>query len=101
MILDQLYKPSTVTQILSDLANLQSPDADYFVDRWDDLVNGVVDTSGLFLEHTSGGYRFPIPDNDKYSIPNQNISAPLVFPFDGVTPINTPVRVDVLKQAIN
>jgi hypothetical protein len=33
-ILDQLYKPETVREILEDLANLESPDKDYFTQRW-------------------------------------------------------------------
>lgn len=98
-ILDQLYKPATVTTILSDLEQLESPDKDFFTDRWNDLVNVNIDGSGLFKEYVPGGYRFPIPDNDAYSIPRMDITTPAVYPFDGTT---TPgAQSSVVKDAID
>ncbi|MNJ90684.1 hypothetical protein D3C87_83210 [compost metagenome] len=98
-ILDQLYKPTTVTSILSDLGQLESPDKDFFTDRWNDLVNLNLDSSGLFKEHVPGGYRFPIPDNNAYSIPRMDITTPAVYPFNGAT---TPgAQVSVVKDAID
>jgi hypothetical protein len=83
-ILDTLYKEATVLQIKSDLTALQSPDADYFNDRWYDLVNGIFDTgTGLFKAYTTGGYRFPNPDNDRYIIPNRDTTN-IERPFDGI-----------------
>lgn len=98
-ILDQLYKPTTVTTILSDLEQLESPDKDFFTDRWNDLVNVNLDSSGLFKEYVPGGYRFPIPDNDAYSIPRMDVTTPAVYPFDGTT---TPgAQLYVVKDAID
>lgn len=98
-ILDQLYKPATVTTILSDLEQLESPDKDFFTDRWNDLVNVNLDGSGLFKEYVPGGYRFPIPDNNAYSIPRMDITTPAVYPFDGTT---TPgAQSSVVKDAID
>ncbi len=86
-ILDQLYKPSTVETILSDLEELDEIDKGFFTNRWNDLVNCNLDTNGLFKEYVTGGYRFPNPDNDKYSIPRMDMSEPVVKPFnDGKTP---------------
>ncbi|MCO5259723.1 MAG: hypothetical protein M9916_06230 [Crocinitomicaceae bacterium] len=98
-ILDQLYKPTTVTTILSDLKQLESPDKDFFTDRWNDLVNVNLDSSGLFKEYVLGGYRFPIPDNNAYSIPRMDITTPAVYPFDGTT---TPgAQLSIVKDAID
>lgn len=69
-ILDTLYDPATVVTILADLEALISPDADFFQDRWNDLVNMNLDGSGNFKDYTSGGYRFPMPDSSSYTIPH-------------------------------
>lgn len=98
-ILDQLYQPATVATILSDLEQLESPDKDFFTDRWNDLVNVHLDNNGLFKEYVPGGYRFPIPDNSSYTIPRMDVSIPAVHPFDGVT---TPgMQLDIVKDAID
>lgn len=74
-ILDQLYKPATADQIIEDLANLTSPDLDFYQNRWYDLVNMIVDTgTDTFKEYTAGGYRFPMPNNDLYKIPHADPS---------------------------
>ena len=98
-VLDQLYKPVTIATILSDLEQLESPDKDFFTDRWNDLVNVNLDSSGLFKEYVLGGYRFPIPDNNTYSIPRMDITTPAVYPFDGTT---TPgAQLSLVKDAID
>jgi hypothetical protein len=80
-ILDQLYLPETVTDILADLAALESPDKDFYQDRWSDLANMNYDTAtNLFRTYVPGGYRFPMPDNDNYKIPHANPSVN-VHPF--------------------
>jgi hypothetical protein len=98
-ILDQLYKPATVATILSDLEQLENSDQDFFTDRWNDLVNVNLDSSGLFKEYVPGGYRFPIPDNNTYSIPRMDITSPAVYPFDGI--ITPGAQVGVVKDAID
>jgi hypothetical protein len=98
-ILDQLYKPATVKTILSDLEQLESPDKDFFTDRWNDLVNVNLDSSGLFKAYVPGGYRFPVPDNDAYSIPRMDLTTPTVYPFDGVTAPGT--QLSVVKDSID
>lgn len=80
-VLDALYMPSTVQSILSSLANLTSPDADYYFDRFRDLVNVTVAPDGKFKEYIPGGYRFPNPDNSKYVVPDPNPANPKVRPF--------------------
>lgn len=80
-LLDTLYKEATRDQILTDLENLVSPDADFFQDRWSDLVNTVIDSgTNTFPEYTTGGYRFPMPDNDKYLLPHGDPNV-LEYPF--------------------
>src|SRR5690554_5625382 len=98
-VLDQLYIPSTVAQILNDLENLSSPDADFFTDRWNDLVNVNLDTNGFFKEYTAGGFRFPNPDNDQYSVPQADISATPEYPFVG-SPAPGSIE-EKVKQAID
>ncbi|MCX6312077.1 MAG: hypothetical protein NT084_10640 [Bacteroidetes bacterium] len=111
-ILDTLYKEATVLQIKTDLSALQSPDSDFFNNRWYDLVNGIFDTgSGLFKEYISGGYRFPNPDNDRYIIPDRD-TAVIEKPFNGIrkpgdsyTYVNTPsvtrAMIDLIKEALD
>jgi hypothetical protein len=80
-ILDQLYKSDKVIDILADLAALPAADAAFNTSRWSDLVNMVTESgTGLFKEYIPGGYRFPIPNNPAYSIPDPLIF-PAVFPF--------------------
>ncbi|NVK64986.1 MAG: hypothetical protein HWE22_10385 [Flavobacteriales bacterium] len=70
-ILDQLYEPAHVDEILDELSSLTSPDVDFMQDRWNDLVNMNIDTiTNTFKEYTPGGYRFPMPSNDGYLIPH-------------------------------
>ncbi len=97
-ILDQLYKPETVRSILTELETLEPDDKLFFNDRWNDLVNGVTDSDDSFKEYIIGGFRFPIPDNEKYSIPRISVSTPAIYPFDGVTLPGT--ITDIIQQAI-
>jgi hypothetical protein len=111
-ILDTLYKPETVAQIKTDLTALTGPDAAFFNDRWFDLLNGNYDgLTGLFNEHTPGGYRFPIPDNNNYRIPDRRLTV-IEKPFDGIlkpgdsynyTTITAPPRpmIDIIIEALN
>jgi len=113
-ILDALYAPATVVTILADLEALVSPDADFFQNRWSDLVNMVLDGSGNFKEYTSGGYRFPMPDNPSYIIPHPDPNVQET-PFDNGLTLNdnftyfdpmlgsnvTLAMTDVVKDAID
>ena len=70
-ILDILYQPSTIQQIKTDLASLM-PDT-YFNDRWNDLINVIYNTAtGEFKTYGTGTYKFPLPDNPNYIIPNRD-----------------------------
>lgn len=82
-ILSVLYKDATVAQIITDIAALQSPDTDFFNNRWKDLANGIFDNaSGQFKDYIPGGYRFPLPDNDKTDVVNPStITGDIVKPF--------------------
>ncbi len=65
IILDALYKPSTVQQIRNDLAQIENDTA--FSSRWNELVNVITDeTTKQFKEWN--GYRFPNPDNNEFKI---------------------------------
>ncbi len=70
-ILNTLYKKATVDTILNSLEALPDPDAAFFNDRWSDLANVNFDgTTHHFKTYVPGGYRFPLPDNTDYVIPN-------------------------------
>ncbi len=85
-ILDQLYKPETVRSILAQLDAMSDFELGFNSQRWHDLVHVVTGPDDLFLEHTSNGFRFPIPDNPRYAIPDARPKPPPpVHPFDGVT----------------
>lgn len=79
-ILDALYRQSTVAQILADLAALESPDREFVNTRWRELASAVVDETDQFPQHVPGGYRFPVPDNDRYVLPHED-PAVQVRPF--------------------
>lgn len=83
-ILDTLYKPSTVQTILTELAAIPDPD-EYFNDRWSDFVNVVLETSGAnageFLEYPGSTFRFKIPDNPDYILPQSLTSSVQITPF--------------------
>lgn len=82
-VLSALYKRSTITSILTTLETLPANDKAFFNDRFRDLVNGNYDTAtNQFKAYTPGGYRFPIPDNDTYTIPNSNTGI-VQNPFNG------------------
>lgn len=84
--LSALYTPAKVEEILSDLEALEvsnPADAAFFNDRFNDLVNVDYDTStNQFKAYVSGGYRFPVPNNTDYVIPNSDTSID-ERPFDG------------------
>jgi hypothetical protein len=87
-ILETLYKPATIyhpeTGILARLAALESPDADFDHQRWHDLANQVFDPeTKRYRTYLDGGFRFPVPDNDEYQIPNP-VPGIDDRPFDGV-----------------
>ena len=92
-ILDKLYTPAKVQEILDELAALTAPDADFFTDRWNGLVNVDLDGTGEFKEYIAGGFRFPIPNNTAYSIPDPDPTNPKVYPFDGTTPPGDPALI--------
>ncbi len=108
-ILDTLYKPETVAAIYAQLDGMGEYDARFDANRWSDLVHVNTDGDDLFIEHVLNGFRFPIPDNDGYVIPNPN---PLVIekPFVGGTvPPGSTALVgttgstmrDIVRDAIN
>jgi hypothetical protein len=107
-ILDTLYDPDTIKNvILPGLAALPNPDIN-FTTRWNELANVVIDSNGLFNDYD--GFRFPIPDNKDYKIP----VPPTVKPFntppadlnatlsysDGIVNITNRPYVDIVKEAI-
>jgi hypothetical protein len=107
-ILDTLYNGVTADGIEAELKTLSPADAAFATNRWRDLVN----VQNLHLDHgfheyTSGGFRFPIPDNRAYIIPGTTIA-----PFDGrgrpgdpaltfIVDGQTMSMVDVVQGAVN
>jgi hypothetical protein len=86
-ILDRLYRPETVRAIQTELDALDPADVAFASQRWHDLVHVVTGADGRFLQHTPNGFRFPIPDNPGYALPDPRPHPPgLVIPFDGTTP---------------
>lgn len=84
-VLDTLYKGVTVEGIVAALKALPAADAAFGPNRWKDLVNVAnLDPDYGFHQYTPNGYRFPVPDNDSYAIP-ETIPAPgpVIHPFDG------------------
>jgi hypothetical protein len=119
-ILDTLYKGKTVDTIVAALSALPAADAAFGPNRWTELVNvRNLDPDHGFQQFTPGGFRFPIPDNDAYAIPEtipvpgQSIpSGPIIKPFDGSHRPGDPTvfisvdgrqvnMLDVVKDAIN
>jgi hypothetical protein len=113
-VLDTLYKPETVDVILAALETLPAADAAFGPNRWKDLVNVTnLDADYGFHRYIANGYRFPIPDNDKYAIPETiPPPGPFVYPFDGVKGPGDPSAVfsvenrqvsmlEVVQNAIN
>ncbi len=92
-ILNELYIPDTVEEIISDLANVTAEDAEFNNLRWYDLANakygrvaGVQTAGKLFNQYIVGGYRFPIPDNTAYKVHDPASDPPVyIFPFNGTT----------------
>lgn len=73
-ILQALYKPSTVMQILADLDSIALTD-DFAVNRWKGLlkVDNELPTTPFPSSHTFsfltyGSYKFPVPDNENTEI---------------------------------
>jgi len=106
-ILDTLYVPSTVQAVLDDLELLRAAGDPFYYQRWRDLARAVTDGSDLFPLY--GSYRFPVPDNSFYVVPNRDASI-LVQPFNGITPPGDPAVIpntggqsmkDVVKNAID
>ncbi len=85
-ILDTLYSPSTVQTIIQELATIPEPD-NYFTQKWSDLVNVVLETSGSnigeFLVYPNSTFRFPIPDNTDYILPQSFTASTQINPFNG------------------
>jgi len=116
-ILNTLYSQTTVDSIINDLNNLSDADAAFSNNRWNDLVNMVLD-GNQFKSYVPSGYRFPLPDNTNFLIPNVNVLI-VDNPFDGarnfgdsfiktlyIDPTGTPVTQnvafsDIVKDAID
>lgn len=86
-ILDTLYTPDKVQEILDDLALIPQPDL-YFTQRWSDLVNVVLEPAGdlhegEFLDYPNSAFRFPIPNNPDYILPQSFTSSTQIHPFNG------------------
>jgi len=83
-LLTTLYLPATVQQIFTDMAALSEEDAAFFNSRFRDLANVVYDTTThQFKIYPGGTFRFPLPDNTGYIIPNANSSI-VQRPFNGI-----------------
>jgi hypothetical protein len=109
-ILDQLYKPETVRAIVAQLDAMSGLELGFTSQRWHDLVHVVTGSDSLFPEHTLNGFRFPIPDNPLYAIPDPRPNPPPpVHPFDGLTPPGSSTHIgttgrpmkDIVKEAID
>lgn len=86
-VLDTLYMATTVEKIIATLTGLEAADAAFETNRWKDLVN-VTNLNAVdhgFAQYTANGFRFPLPDNDGYTIP-ATLSDPggAIKPFDSV-----------------
>ena len=81
-VLDTLYEPETVEEVIASLATL-SADAASEATRWKHLVN----VTNLHADHgfpTANGFRFPLPDNGEYAIPATTAGpGPVIKPFNG------------------
>jgi hypothetical protein len=96
-ILDILYDGPTADGIETELKTLPPTDAAFNANRWNDLVNVKnLHADNGFNEYTTGGYRFPIPNNSNYVIPETNTK-----PFDGSSLALPGAIPDVVKDAIN
>ncbi len=83
-LLSALYLPTTVNTIIAALDALPNADKAFFNTRFTDLANVNYDTTtNQFRAYVLGGYRFPVPDNTDYVIPNPN-TAIVQKPFNGV-----------------
>jgi hypothetical protein len=105
-ILDQLYAPSTVRDVVAKLDALSTFDRRFTSQRWSDLVHVVTGPDDRFITHALNGFQFPIPDNPDYVIPDQ----PSIKPFAGNTtppgsstlvPSTTRTMKDVIQEAID
>jgi len=84
-VLDTLYKKETVDDIVNALKILTPEDQVFEANRWLDLINVTnLNVDNEFNEYTSGGYRFPNPDNNNYVIPSS-----VIKPFVGTAPGNS------------
>lgn len=87
-ILEVLYMPVTISSILLQMEALEAAGDQFIQNRWNDLANCNYETqtpnNGLFKDYGTA-YRFPLPDNDQYIIPNAyGIEEK---PFDGGCPL--------------
>ncbi len=100
-ILDILYKPKTVAQIKSDLADLGNDLGR--TSRWNELVNGEIDLDTKKFRKWNG-YGFPNPDNDKYVIPRTTehpFNASIDPGSKNIDPEDKVTYLDKIKAAIN
>jgi hypothetical protein len=84
-VLDALYDAATVEAVEAALKTLPDADAAFSANRWRDLVNVQnFHADNGFNEYTTGGYRFPNPDNADYVIPGTTTAASAgINPFAG------------------
>lgn len=89
LILSALYTQEKIDEILDDLAMLPQPDA-FFTERWEFFVNvNTVDDAmapdfELFPTNGPEPFRFPIPNNVDYVIPQTIGTGSEINPFNGV-----------------
>ena len=86
-ILETLYKPATVQAIVDHFGGDLKNDLS-FQTRWEEFVNVYVDLTpptGLYEFKEYDGYRFPIPDNDEYIVPETETWTTPVKPFENNT----------------
>lgn len=81
-ILDTLYKPDTIENIiLPALEQIPVTDPD-FSQFWTDFVNVNLDGNNEFIAHPGTGFQMPIPDSDTYLLPIAAEPPIFEYPFD-------------------
>mmetsp|Transcript_6830 Transcript_6830/g.9380 ORF Transcript_6830/g.9380 Transcript_6830/m.9380 type:complete len:2486 (+) Transcript_6830:6143-13600(+) len=92
-ILETLYKPATVQAIVDNFGGDIKNDPS-FQTRWEEFVIVDVDIApptGVYEFKEHDGYRFPIPDNDQYIVPETETWITPVKPFENnTTPPGSP-----------
>jgi len=95
-LLDKLYKPETVINILLSIEQLSEEQAAFMNDYWHGLVNSELYVNGdnigshqvgeykdyIQLAGINGSFQFPYPDNSGFKLPNPDPNVQ-IYPFNG------------------